>query len=192
MRILKNILSQVHIYLIWLILGAVLWGWIFSLITDAPAAKKVTVFIDAADCRTAELEQELERDLPAGIRMVKVHLFSYAMFDENGLLGADIYIVPVSRAEGYRDSFLPTDQAARALGRSAEGFGIPAYDAAEGRGAAASYVLYRDGEDGHREDYVLFFGVRSLHACALTGKGDDAALAIARRLLEMDEEARER
>ena len=40
-----------------------------------------------------ELDARLEEDLPEGIRMIRVHPFSYAAFDESALLQADLYIV---------------------------------------------------------------------------------------------------
>ena len=44
MRVLKNILGQLHVYVVWLILSAVLWGFVFNFVTDAPAEKKLVLF----------------------------------------------------------------------------------------------------------------------------------------------------
>ena len=179
MRILKNIWSQLHLYLLWLLASALIWGLVFSFVTDAPPGKKVTVFIDAENCRDLALREELEKSLPEGIRMIQVHPFSYAMFNERTLLDADVFIVPESSVEDYRESFLLFPDAVPAQDLR-EG-GILMYDASSGEGAAASYIRYDPAES-----YYLFFGVNSLHAAALSGRGDDAALAVADRLLELD------
>lgn len=186
MRVLKNILSQFHIYLLWLLLAALLWGWIFTFVTDTAPAKKVVVFIETDVCQDMALRLALEEDMPEGLKMIQVHPFSYAMFDESTLLGADLFIVSESKAAEYRDSFL---SAAGLPGTEAPAPGLPAgfriYDASAGRGGAQQYVTYTV-PGAFAEDYYLFFGARSLHAASLTGKGDDAALAVAEKLLQMN------
>ena len=176
MKVLKNIWSQVHLYLLWLLASALIWGLTFSFLTDAPPEKKVTLFIDVESCRDAALRAELEKTLPEGIRMIQVHPFSYAMFNEQTLLDADLYIVPASSVEGYRESFLLSPDAQNLR----EG-GVRVYEASSGAGAAEDYIDYDPAED-----YYLFFGVNSLHAAALSGRGDDAALAVADALLQLD------
>ena len=185
MRILKNIASQLHIYLLWLFAAALLWGWIFTFVTDTRPEKKVTVFVEAPACLDRELAIELEKTMPEGIRMIKVHPFTYAMFDESTLLGADLYVIPASHAADYRDSFASAAGLPLAEGRtvSPEG-GIRIYEAAAGTGGADGYVTYAP-PGGTGEDYYLFFGVKSIHAAAVNGVGDDAALPVAERLLDM-------
>ena len=185
MKILKNILSQLHIYLLWLLLAALLWGWVFTFVTDTSPAKKVTVFIEAQACQDAELRLALEEDMPEGIRMIQVHSFTYAMFNESTLLNADIFIVPASKAEEYQDSFLSAAGWDRTAHPLDDRGGIRIYDAAAGTGSAQTYITYVV-PGGAGEDYYLFFGVNSLHAASLTGQGDDAALAVAELLLQMN------
>ena len=36
---LKNIFSQLHTFLLWLLFSVMFWGWIFTLFTDVPAAR---------------------------------------------------------------------------------------------------------------------------------------------------------
>ena len=179
MKILKNIWSQLHLYLLWLLASALIWGLVFSFLTDAPPEKKVTLFIDVESCRDAALREELEKTLPEGIRMIQVHPFSYAMFDEQTLLNADLYIVPESSIEGYRESFLLFPGAE--LSQDLREGGIRVYDASSGEGTAADYIRYDPAEN-----YYLFFGVNSIHAAALSGRGDDAAVMVADRLLQLD------
>ena len=82
MRILRNIWSQLHRFVFWALISIVFWGWIFTLITDAPAARKVTLYVNTNAPRDKELVLKLEEDLPEGIRFVKVHPFSYAVFGD--------------------------------------------------------------------------------------------------------------
>ena len=67
-------------------------------------------------------------------------------------------------------------------------YGICVFDAAAGRGAAAEFITYTSPEEP-AEDYYLFFGVNGIHAAALTGTGDDAALEVCRTLLAMTGDA---
>ena len=109
MRILRNIWSQLHVYLVWLILGAVGWGFVFGILTDAPTEKKLVLFAEVGSIRDRELAADLEKEKPEGIRMIQVHSFDYVMLDESGLLNADLYIIPAENTENYRDSFRPLD-----------------------------------------------------------------------------------
>ena len=185
MKTLKNILSQLHVYVLWLLLSTVFWGWIFSaFVTDAKPEKKVVVYVDAVQCADRQLAQRLEEGMPEGLRMVQVHPFSYAMFDQDALVKADLFIVPASEAGEYAGLFAPLkDFAPAGYGepwRSEEtAYGVMIRDRA-GHGAAAPYIGYAAGED-----YYLFFGAQSVHAAALNGSGDDAALTVARTLLEL-------
>ncbi len=190
MKILKNIFSQLHVYVLWLLLSTVLWGWIFSsFITDTKPEYKVVVYADAARCADRELSLRLEDPLPPGLRMVRVHPFSYAMFDRDALLKADLFVVPASEAGEYLSAFSPlTIPFPSPFGEpwKSEGvpYGVKIYDAASGRGAAGKYIGYAP-----EEDYYLFFGAKSVHAAAITGSGDDAALDVARRLLDLQGDA---
>ena len=177
MRVLKNILSQLHLYLLWLLAAGLIWGLVFTRITDAPAEQKVTVFIDAP-CEDLALRERLEAHRPEGIRMIHVHPFTYAMFDESTLLNADIYIVPASRVAEYQDSFAP---APASLGEAAANGGITVYR--DGQGIASAYIGY--GAEGTEEDYYLFIGANSRHASTVNGTGDDAALAVAADFLQL-------
>ena len=108
MRALKNIFSQLHVYVLWILLSTVLWGWIFSsFVTDTKPEYKLVVYVDAVQCADRELAMALEERMPVGIQMVQVHPFSYAMFDTDALLKADLFIVPASEAEEYLSAFAP-------------------------------------------------------------------------------------
>lgn len=172
MRVLKAIGAKWHVYVSWLLFSAVFWGWIFNLVTDAPADKKVTLFLSAPACRDVALDEELEKTMPAGIRQVRAHLFSYVIFDESQLVNADLYVVPEREAAGYLNRFRPLPEAL--AGREGvwthEGaaYGLPV------EGAASAWVTYETGES-----YYLFFGVNSAHA------DDGAAESVADSFLNL-------
>ena len=116
--------------------------------------------------------------------MVKVHPFSYAMFEESTIRSADLFIVRASKAPGYIDSFAPLtlDGEGESLQMDGRAYGVRIYDAASGYGAAEPYITYlAPGEEP--EDFYLFFGVDSLH----TGERDEAAILLAKQLLHLDE-----
>ena len=191
MKILRNIFSQLHVYVLWLLLSTMFWGWIFaSFVNDTSPEKKVTIYVDAPAVADTALDAALEPYLPKGLRMVRSHPFSYAVFDTAALMGADIYIVPASRAEEYRGSFLPLGDAFPSVpgerwewdGRA---FGLQVYDAGTGQGAGQTYITYAL-PDQAAEDYYLFIGEGSLHAAGLTGRGDNAALEICEAFLQLD------
>lgn len=182
MRVIKNILSQLHVYLVWLILGVVGWGFVFGIVTDAPAEKKLVLYAEVESIRDRELATRLEENRPRGIRFVQVHSFDYVMFDEAGLLSADLFIVPAGNAEAYRDSFLPLDRSKLPLDTPAlleldgEACGIPVWDGEQG--CAAAYIGYG------AEEYYLFLGANSLHA----GEIDDAAYWLIGEIIQMKNE----
>ena len=169
-RFLRNVLSQLHSFAAWAIVAAIFTGWIFTNVTDTKAAKKVEIFVNAYEMENMELRLELEENLPEGIRMIKVHRFTEALFGDRTFLNADIYIVRASDVEELRDAF--------------SGEGIKVYDAETGRGAADGYISYWV-PGAESEDYYLFYGINSLH----TGKQDTAAFYVAERFMEIGKEA---
>ena len=190
MKTLKNILSQFHVYVLWLLLSTVFWGWIFSaFVTDTKPEYKVVLYVDAAQCAGKELSLRLEDPMPQGMRMVQVHPFSYAMFDSDALLKADLFVVPASEIEEYVGAFSPLmvpfpSPYGDPWTIDGMAYGVKIHDAASGQGSGAVYVGYVP-----EEDYYLFFGAESVHAAALTGRGDDAAMEVAARLLNMRDPA---
>lgn len=164
MRALKNIFSQLHTFVLWLLASALFWGWIFTFVTDTSPEKKITVYCDAPQVRDTALAVALEEHMPEGLRMVKVHAFSYVMFDVESIDKGDIFILPASDLEDCAEFLAPVE---------GEADGVKIYDAASGQGAATEYIQYGD------EDYYLFLGSGSVHA------QDGAALAVAREILAM-------
>ena len=183
MRVLRRIFSRFYLYVLWVFFAVLFCGLVFSRLGDMDPAHKITLYADVPDMRDTVLAAELEKEKPEDIRMVKVHPFSYAMFDTDDLLGADLYILPASRVEEYADSLrciegAPFDAAGGCL-RGGELWGVLVWDAAKGEGAAADSIDYPD------EDCWLFFNKDSKHILSLNGTGDDAAIEIAQRLLDL-------
>ena len=183
MRVLKNIFSQFHRFVFWALISAIFWGWIFTLIDNGTPAHKVTVYVHTELCQDEALALKLEEDMPEGIRKVKVHPFSYAVFGTQDLENADIYVVPAEDLEAGAEGFAPLEEENWDFGGrevyvlDGHSWGVKIYDAAAGEGAAASYLGYLPDTD-----YYLVFNAASPHL----GSGDGAALRVAEALLKMD------
>lgn len=181
MRIFRNIFSQMHRWVLWALLSAIFWGWIFTLLTDAPPARKVVLYAQVESCRSEELALRLEEDKPEGIKLIQAQPFSYALFG-NGLLEGDLYVVRASDMETFLPDFAPLededfDCGERELYRQdGHVYGVKIYDAASKTGAAAEYLDYDP-----QEDFYLCMRADSLHL----GGGDGAALRIAEALLKL-------
>lgn len=163
MRALKNIFSHLYIFVLWAVLSAILWAWIFTLITDTSPDKKVTVYCHVPDVKSTELAAALEENMPEGLKMVKVHSFDYVLFDMESIEKGDIFIIPQSETEPFAEDIVPVD------GEN----GIKVYDSETGKGIGLEYISYGD------EDYYLFLGANSVHL------EDGKALRIAEELLKM-------
>ncbi len=164
MRVVKNILSQLHTFVLWLLASALIWGWVFTIVTDTSPEKKVTVYCHVPTMADTALAAALEEDMPQGLRMIQVHTFDYVMFGKDLFDRGDIFIVPASEDPAFVQDLLPVE---------GEG-GTKVYDAATGEGVAVDYIHYGD------EDYYMYLGSGSVHL------EDGAALAVARTLLEME------
>ena len=96
--------------LLWAMTAVMLTGFVFTRITDTDPAHKITVYALCEVKNGAELAERLERALGGAVRMVKVHPFTYAMFGSEALRTADLYIVPDSERDAYRDWFAPAPE----------------------------------------------------------------------------------
>ncbi len=165
MKMLKNIFTHLPMFVLWLMASALIWGWIFTYVTDTVPAKKVTVYCRVPAVQDTALAAELEKNMPEGLRMVKVHNFSYVMFDKDTFDRGDIFIVPASEEADFVADLLPLE------GEQ----GTKVFDASSGEGAASEYIQY--GE----EDYYLYLGSGSVHL------EDGAARAVAEEILALNE-----
>ncbi len=163
MRVLKNILSQLHSFILWALASILLWAWVFGLATDTSYGKKVMIFCHVPAIQDVELTMDLEEDLPEGIKMVQVHPFDYVMFDTVSITRADILIIPAIDVPEMGDEIVPLE------GET----GIQVYDPDTGEGVLLDYITYGD------EAYYLYLGAGSAHL------KDGIAAEIARKLLDM-------
>ncbi len=161
---IKKIFSQLHTFVLWALVSALFWSWIFTFVTDTSPDKKVTVYCLTPEIQDTQMAAALEETMPEGLRMIQVHSFDYVMFGVDAFYQGDIFILPASEIENYQELLLPPE----------DGQNVRIYDAAGGTGAAQTYIAYAD------EDYYLFLGTGSEHL------EDGKALAVARAILNLD------
>ena len=77
---MKGIFKNLHRYVLWLVVSFFLWAWIFTLITNAPAGKKVVLYAGLPAMEREALAAALEADMPEHIRYVETWVFSDEMF----------------------------------------------------------------------------------------------------------------
>ena len=206
MRFIKNVFSQLHSFVLWLMFSAVFWGWIFTIVTDAPAEEKVTVYCYVSEIRDKDLAVALEENRPEGIRMIKVHPFDYVMMNIERMEDGDIFILPESQIETYSELLADAAGGAAAgsdmkgsvagaadsgdMSSSMDGNGAESIDTADGSADSSDGFLIYDAAAGSGgaaqyigygdEDYYLFLGARSVHI------EDGKALEVVRQLLDME------
>ena len=150
--ILRTVYTNIFLYLALIILSYMFWGWIFTLVTETTKYKKVVIFADVGEIADTALSGVLEEELPEGIRMIPVHPYSFVMFDENALKGADLFIVPESAiaemteiAADFSPLFGGGTDGSKAPPEGAEEFGEKLLSCAEER-TGAPELLYRAEE----------------------------------------------
>ncbi len=191
MRIIKKIIRNLHRYIFTAFISVVFWAWIFTFVTDAQRAKKVTLFVNAPKADCLALEEALDADKPAGIRMVKVHPFEYAAFLTVEVDNADMYIIAESDIGKNLERLcpIPADYAAAAGAFVYESGGVlwalRVYDAQTDTGCARSFIDYiPTAESGlPAESYYLCFSASSVHLGEWNDSADDAAVSVAGKLL---------
>ena len=166
MKLLKNILSQLHSFALWLLFSVMFWGWIFTLVTDVSPAEKVTVYCHVPGLQDTALAAALEEHMPEGLRMIKVHSFDYVLLDTESLGQGDIFIIPASETGLFAEDLAPVG------GEQ----GVRVYEASTGTGIAMTYIQY----EAAGEDFYLFLGARSVHL------EDGKAMEVAAQLLAME------
>ena len=130
---------------LWAMTAVLFTGFVFNQITDTSPENKIVLYADCELQNAPVLAEKLEKALDGAVRMVKIHPFSYAMFDTGRLKQADLYIIPDSRAEEYRDWVMP-------------GSGLPVYDPVSGQAVGEDCFLY-----SQTETYRLYMGNASVH-----------------------------
>lgn len=183
MRWIKRVFSQWHRYVLWTLISMIVWSWIFvSFVADTTRAKKVSLYHsnDVAGLDT-ELAVELERAMPEGLRMVRVHPFSYVSFNIGKPEDAELYILSETEiAESIPDlSPLPPRGEGDYLVDGAV-YGWRIYDDATGQGTATAFLSYRPGQN-----YYLCASKEAIHLSDWTETGDSAGIPIALHLIAL-------
>ncbi len=181
----KVLAETIPLLILWLFLSALLWSFVFNILTSAKPGERLSLFIDAKVPDPTAMAVELEKDRPAGIRMVKVHPFSYAMMDDGSLSQADLYIMREDKLEQYAVSLAPVPDVLR------DGRELALLD-----GTPVGIVIrFTDDETSDWIDYepgryVLAFGANGQHLPGNAGAVDDAAIRFADRVTELVEQPR--
>ncbi len=191
MSFLKKIFGKWHLYVSWAILVTILWGWIFTLLTNARPQRKLTVFEHSFQSQAEAMSIELEKDKPENIKMISVRSFDFALFGQTGFTEADIFIIRASEIDTYITDFIPIEELAKEHPeweyylKDGVPYGIRMYDKETMTGSALEYLQY-DGKATtglEAEDYYLFIGKNSVH---IGGEGQDAlAFDLAVKIVEL-------
>ena len=134
---------------LWAMMAVLFTGFVFNQITDTAPAGKIVLYADCEVRNAPELAERLEKALNGKVKMVKIHPFSYALFDSARLKQADLFIIPDSRKAEYGEWLSPEE-------------GIPVYDPTSGTEIAGVYFLYTPA-GGTPEPYRLYTGGSSVH-----------------------------
>lgn len=177
---IKGILRNWYRYILWALLSAVFWAWIFILLFSARPAKKVVLYADLPYLDRNALSLELEREKPEGIRIVDTAVFDDMMFNQTEVLSGDLFLIPDSKVGEYLASFMPIDRSdfpgETFYESDGEAYGILVYDEQTGRRVGGDLIFYIPNER-----CWLFFRKDSQHV----GGRDDAAIAVARHFLTL-------
>ena len=190
MKKIRDYFYRLPAYLLWALFAALLVLAVFQGATDTERAKKITLMINVPEVDEKGAMRYLKELMPdAGLEMIKVRSFSYALFLEASLKEADIWIVKESDIGQFLPDFGPV--AGFREGHPAYHYwqdenpdiwGLRVYEAAEDRGILQAYVNY--GASGEKEDYYMFFNPASLHIGA--GDNDEAAFHLVEKLMDSE------
>ena len=179
---IRRILCQIPLLIIWLMASGLIWGFVFTRITDTDPAHKIAVYIDAETPGAAELATRLDDLKRGGIRMVQARPFTYAMLDGSSLASTDLFIVRASDMTAYRDWFAPCPDGFRPESVAWEDdsvrYGIPVINPLADFQPLVEYVSFEPSET-----YYLCFGKDSLHLAGNAGAVDNEAQYFADILL---------
>ncbi len=185
----KLFLSLIPAMLMWLVLSVIGWGFVYARVTTYAPEEKIALYVDGQVPGQKALGLEMETVQQTGIRAVEVRPFSYAMFGADELRNADLFIIPEGNIQTYLECFAPWPEGMEEEGsfytENDTRWGLKIFDAKTGEGAAKRFIAYDAGMYAG-QDYYLFFGNLSRHVTENQGAADDAALAYARYLLNME------
>ena len=160
---IRKIGSQILIYLVFAFFAAVIWTFVFNLVTAVPVRQKLVVFI-GADVSENALAEALEAGAPEGIKRVEVHETAYALFDATDINRTDLLILPESEIKNYVPLYLDLteyrethpDEEYYEIEEVPRGIRI---EPGEAGLPASGMISYQSGTA-----YYVFFGALSTHA----------------------------
>lgn len=186
MNKIKHFFNLVPAMLMWLMLSIFLWGFVFNILTDVPAAEKLVLFIDAPLTDETALAVSLEETAGDAIRMVQVRPFSYALMSSEAIEAADLYIIGESSIADYGDWFSPLPEelcTGTLLEKDGQPMGVKVFDAATGEGIALEHIGYTHPSKT-AEDHYLLVGKNSLHVKTHENAVDNEAVTCAVMLMQ--------
>ena len=155
---------------LWALIAVIGIGFIFTRITDTDPKNKIVIYADCEITGAAALAEQLEQGLEGAVKMVKIHPFSYAMFNSDQLKNADLFLVPDSHRAEYEAWF------------GAPKEGLLFCDPGNGQSAAESWFQFTK-EGAEPEIWRLYLGAASPH------REDGLALKAAELLLALTDAA---
>ena len=192
MRILKNILAQLHRFVFWALILSLLWAWIYTYVGDTSREKKVLIYVDAVELRQRVLGLRLEdMGLPEGIEMIEVRSFDYDIF--GSALNGDVYLMRESILKATLDespeklASFPLPEGMRGYEWNGGIWGILAFDPETQRGPAMDLIRYAPEGMEEKEAWYLCFEASGPRRAAAAGGVDPAAWEVGIRLLGLRE-----
>ena len=192
MRILKNILAQLHRFVFWALILSLLWAWIYTYVGDTSREKKVLIYVDAVELHPRVLGLRLEdMGLPEGIEMIEVRGFDYDMF--GSALNGDIYLTRESVLKATLDespeklASFPLPEGMRGYEWNGRVWGILAFDPETQVGPAMDLIRYAPEGMEEKEAYYLCFEAAGPRNAAPAGGVDPASWEVGIRLLGLRE-----
>lgn len=196
MRILRNILSQLHTFVLWLLFCFLFWSWIYvNYLNDTDKEHKVMLYTDVYVVYSRPLTLRLEENLPEGLKMIKVSdvTFSGTIASSAG----DLYIIGQTKLqqlmEEYPDSLTPipamdsyaVPEGLEVFTFDGKCYGIRVYDPETKIGVGRSYIGYAKPDTDSDEPFYLCFDAKSVHLEWLDGAVDNAAWEVAMDFLTL-------
>lgn len=184
MKTFKKIMHLVPLMILWLMMSAFVWSWIFTFLTDAPREEKMVLFIECDVPGNVFIASELEKYPSGSIRLVQVRPFSYSMMSSEGIRNADLYIMSESGMAEYSQWIRPLPDGAESLGEvyfiDAVPYGIKVYDGNTQSGVCSEHIAYE------AKNYYLAFGNQSLHLLENDHGVDNEAIQYASYLFKIN------
>lgn len=184
MKTFKKVMNLVPMMLLWLMMTAFVWGWIFTFLTDAPREEKMVLFIECDVPGDTVIASKMEEAPSDVIRLAQVKPFSYSMMSSSDIRNADLYILSESGMTEYFEWLTPLPKSMLSLGETYEvdgaPYGIKVFDAENKTGILEDHIAYED------QDYFLAFGKHSLHNAENENAVSNEAISYAKMLFEME------